>query len=172
MTSSRKHSCAAFWTTAVLVVALLVTIASRKLSLTLIGIVERLPGPFRKIGPKLHAAYESLATMLHPKNLAVPTVLSIAAWSLECLALWIILRGFDQTTSVPVAAFFYATSTLVGALVPVPGGLGIANVLACGLFAAMAGSSPATCSAVGSAGIPEMKRATSCALGCNSTSSA
>jgi tripartite ATP-independent transporter DctM subunit len=40
----------------------------------------------------------------------------------------------------------------------VPGGLGIANVLACALFAAMAGSSPATCSAVGSAGIPEMRR--------------
>src|SRR5438445_6884115 len=35
----------------------------------------------------------------------------------------------------------------------VPGGLGIANVFACALFAAMAGSSPATCSAIGSAGI-------------------
>ena len=40
----------------------------------------------------------------------------------------------------------------------VPGGLGIANVIACALFAAMAGSSPATCSAIGSAGIPEMRK--------------
>lgn len=40
----------------------------------------------------------------------------------------------------------------------VPGGLGIANVIACALFAAMAGSSPATCSAIGSAGIPEMRQ--------------
>jgi C4-dicarboxylate transporter DctM subunit len=40
----------------------------------------------------------------------------------------------------------------------VPGGLGIANVFACALFAAMAGSSPATCSAIGSAGIPEMRK--------------
>jgi len=40
----------------------------------------------------------------------------------------------------------------------VPGGLGIANVFTCGLFAAMAGSSPATCSAIGSAGIPEMRK--------------
>ncbi|MCB1543506.1 MAG: TRAP transporter large permease [Rhodoblastus sp.] len=40
----------------------------------------------------------------------------------------------------------------------VPGGLGIANVFACAIFAAMAGSSPATCSAIGSAGIPEMRR--------------
>jgi C4-dicarboxylate transporter DctM subunit len=39
-----------------------------------------------------------------------------------------------------------------------PGGLGVAVVLACGLFAAMAGSSPATCSAIGSSGIPEMRK--------------
>jgi C4-dicarboxylate transporter DctM subunit len=40
----------------------------------------------------------------------------------------------------------------------VPGGLGLAVTIACGLFAAMAGSSPATCSAIGSSGIPEMRR--------------
>ncbi len=40
----------------------------------------------------------------------------------------------------------------------IPGGLGVAIVVACGLFAAMAGSSPATCSAIGSSGIPEMRR--------------
>jgi tripartite ATP-independent transporter DctM subunit len=40
----------------------------------------------------------------------------------------------------------------------IPGGLGIANIFACALFAAMAGSSPATCSAIGSAGIPEMRK--------------
>ena len=40
----------------------------------------------------------------------------------------------------------------------IPGGLGVAVVLACGLFAAMAGSSPATCSAIGASGIPEMRK--------------
>src|SRR4051794_23179217 len=39
----------------------------------------------------------------------------------------------------------------------IPGGLGIANVFTCAVFAAMAGSSPATCSAIGTAGIPEMR---------------
>jgi tripartite ATP-independent transporter DctM subunit len=38
-----------------------------------------------------------------------------------------------------------------------PGGLGVAVVLACGMFAAMAGSSPATCSAIGSSAIPAMR---------------
>src|SRR5260370_26493148 len=40
----------------------------------------------------------------------------------------------------------------------IPGGLGVAVVLACGMFAAMAGSSAATCSAIGSSGIPAMRQ--------------
>lgn len=38
----------------------------------------------------------------------------------------------------------------------VPGGLVIANILGCGLFSALCGSSPATAAAIGKAGIPEM----------------
>jgi len=49
-------------------------------------------------------------------------------------------------------------STLHAWMHKIPGGLGIANVFACALFAAMAGSSPATCAAIGSAGIPEMRQ--------------
>ncbi|MDP1893812.1 MAG: TRAP transporter large permease [Hydrogenophaga sp.] len=43
-------------------------------------------------------------------------------------------------------------------LYKVPGGLGLANTLACSVFSAMCGSSPATCAAIGSAGIPEMRK--------------
>jgi C4-dicarboxylate transporter DctM subunit len=42
-------------------------------------------------------------------------------------------------------------------LYKVPGGLGIANTVACSIFAAMCGSSPATCAAIGSSGIPQMR---------------
>lgn len=108
-----------------LVVCLLVVILNRPLSLRLIGLVERMPGKIGKIGPKLHAAYDSLATMLEIKNLLVPTLLSLCAWSFECLSLWVILHGFGESTSVTLCTFFYATSTLAGALVPVPGGLGV-----------------------------------------------
>jgi glycosyltransferase 2 family protein len=110
---------------AFLVTSLIVVIASRSLSMAIIGRVEKMPGKLGKIGPKLHASYDSLATMLKPANLVVPTLLSIVAWSLECLSLWVILQGFAQSTSVALCMFFYATSTLAGALVPVPGGLGV-----------------------------------------------
>ncbi|HJS33103.1 MAG TPA: TRAP transporter large permease [Alphaproteobacteria bacterium] len=43
-------------------------------------------------------------------------------------------------------------------LARVPGGLVIANILACGLFAAVCGSSPATAAAIGKIGVPEMLR--------------
>jgi len=40
----------------------------------------------------------------------------------------------------------------------VPGGLIISNLGACSIFAALSGSSPATCAAIGKMGIPEMQR--------------
>lgn len=43
-------------------------------------------------------------------------------------------------------------------LYKVPGGLLISNIGACGLFAALTGSSPATCAAIGKMGIPEMRK--------------
>jgi len=40
----------------------------------------------------------------------------------------------------------------------VPGGLIISNIGACSVFAALSGSSPATCAAIGKMGIPEMRK--------------
>jgi len=43
-------------------------------------------------------------------------------------------------------------------LYKIPGGLGIANMIGCGIFAALCGSSPATAAAIGGIGIPEMRK--------------
>ncbi len=40
----------------------------------------------------------------------------------------------------------------------VPGGIVISNIGACSVFAALSGSSPATCAAIGKMGIPEMRK--------------
>ncbi len=39
-----------------------------------------------------------------------------------------------------------------------PGGLGVSTMMACGVFAALCGSSPATAAAIGGIGIPEMRK--------------
>ena len=43
-------------------------------------------------------------------------------------------------------------------LYKLPGSLGVATVFGCSVFAAMCGSSPATCAAIGGMGIPEMRK--------------
>lgn len=108
---------------AVMVVSLLVIVASRRLSLGIIDVIGKLPGPFERLAPKLRASYESLSILVAPKNLLVPAVLSIVAWAFECYALWIVLQGFGAEVSSLACAFFYATATLAGALAP--GGLGV-----------------------------------------------
>jgi len=108
-----------------LCVTLLVFLSSRSLSFKAIDLIGRLPGPFTRMAPKLRTSYESLAVLVKPQNLVVPTLISLVAWAFECLSLWIILQGFGESTSVLLATFFYATSTLAGAIVPVPGGLGV-----------------------------------------------
>jgi len=108
-----------------LVATLLGVIASRRASFAVIGLVARLPGPFRRIGPRLEEAYESLTILVSPRNRVWPTLLSIGAWSLECFALAVILHGFAAHVSLMLCVFFYATSTLAGAVMLTPGGLGV-----------------------------------------------
>jgi C4-dicarboxylate transporter DctM subunit len=80
------------------------------------------------------------------EELASITLLSIPLFILKGAAIGKSRAGQDLYSAIH--AWMYK----------IPGGLGIANVFACALFAAMAGSSPATCSAIGSAGIPEMRK--------------
>lgn len=109
----------------VLVVLALAAIGSEKAVDISIRTIEKLPGRFRSLGPKLREAWESLRLLTTPRELVWPTLLSIVAWWLEGIALWIILRGFDEPVPMTLACFFYATATLAGALIPIPGGLGI-----------------------------------------------
>jgi uncharacterized protein (TIRG00374 family) len=109
----------------ILVIVVLVAIGSDTFFEWLVGLAERGPAKMKNLAPKLREAWASLRTLTRPSALVVPTLLSIFAWFLEGLALWVILRGFGETTPVLVACFFYATATLAGALIPVPGGLGV-----------------------------------------------
>lgn len=103
----------------------MVLIVWQKPGLALANYLERGPLRLRPVAPKLREALTSLRIVASPSALLVPTLLSIVAWASEGLALYVILRGFAAEISPTIALFFYATATLAGALVPVPGGLGI-----------------------------------------------
>jgi uncharacterized protein (TIRG00374 family) len=109
----------------ILVLVILVAVSSERVFRALIGLFERGPERARALAPKVREAWASLRTMTTAGALVVPTLLSIFAWFLEGLAMWVILRGFGENTPILMACFFYATATLAGALIPVPGGLGV-----------------------------------------------
>ena len=86
----------------------------------------------------------------------IPYVLhgSMDSFALLAIPLFILL-------SAPIAESHASKDlyeTLHKWLHKIPGGLGIANMVGCGIFAALCGSSPATAAAIGGIGIPEMRR--------------
>lgn len=81
------------------------------------------------------------------------------------------LGGLDDFTLVSIPMFVLMGAAVASSragrdlyealdrwLYRVPGGLVISNLGACALFAALTGSSPATCAAIGKMGIPEMRK--------------
>jgi tripartite ATP-independent transporter DctM subunit len=91
-----------------------------------------------------HAALDTVAQNVF-EEMASITLLTIPLFVLKGAAIGKSKAGKDLYSAMHIW------------LGKVPGGLGIAVTLACGLFAAMAGSSAATCSAIGSSAIPEMR---------------
>jgi len=91
-----------------------------------------------------HASLDSVAQNVY-EEMASITLLTIPLFILKGAAIGKSRAGRDLYSALHVW------------LHKIPGGLGIAVTLACGLFAAMAGSSAATCSAIGSSAIPEMR---------------
>ncbi len=91
-----------------------------------------------------HAALDTVAQNVYEEMSSI-TLLSIPLFILKGAAIGKSRAGADLYSAIHAW------------MRRIPGGLGIANVFGCALFAAMAGSSPATASAIGSAGIPEMR---------------
>ena len=75
-------------------------------------------------------------------------LLSLIAWGAEGVALYLIIVGFDVSVSLPLCVFFYATATLAGALVPVPGGLGVTEAMIQDCGAQLAGKTAAEATAL------------------------
>jgi glycosyltransferase 2 family protein len=110
------------------VVVLVIVLWDRPLS-ALLAHIDRRGGPLSAHLPRIHTARTSLVKVVSLRTLPLPTMLSLVGWTAEGVGLWALLDGFGQSTPPVVAFFFYATSTLAGALVPVPGGLGVAEAI-------------------------------------------
>jgi uncharacterized protein (TIRG00374 family) len=114
---------------AILALAVVFLSQYRPLALRAFAFGERLPLVSGRVH-HLHAFYDSSATLLAPRNLAVAVGLGFVSWLGECLAFYLVLVGLGQEGTpllVFQAAFMLASSVLAGSVFLVPGGLGVAE---------------------------------------------
>jgi len=110
---------------AIAVALALVLIGSERLGDRLLDLLARV-GPLERFIPKLRASHRTAAQLLRPAPLLMSTALSVAAWFLECLAFWMVVRGLPGARlALPTATFIYSAMTVAGALSFLPGGLGV-----------------------------------------------
>lgn len=126
-------------TGAVVVGLILVACAYRPLGEFFLGLVAKFP-VIKRLAPKLREAYDSLLEMTRPVPLLIGTCTGVIAWGFECAAFWVIVLGFGNADlSWDAATFAYSTSTMVGALAMMPGGLGVTEIGMTGLLQALGG---------------------------------
>lgn len=104
----------------------LVLLATVPAMLWLISRFERIPWIGPRAAPRLRVAYASMRALIGLRPLLVAIALSVVGWGLECLAFDWVIGGFDAGRPALVAAtFLYASTTVLGALTFLPGGLGV-----------------------------------------------
>jgi uncharacterized protein (TIRG00374 family) len=110
---------------AALVAAGVLVVSVDSLAELAISFAGRIPG-VRRLAPRLREFHRSTAALLRPGPLLIATAVAAAAWSLECLAFWAVVRGFPGASlGLRAAVFTYAAVTVAGALSFLPGGLGV-----------------------------------------------
>lgn len=118
---------------AVVAASLWAACAFRPVGDAVLGLVARLR-PLRSLEERLERARDSLGSLVAPRRLFVATALATVSWSLECAALWGIVRGFQEAKrdgagiGALEAVFAYSAPTVAGALALLPGGLGVTEV--------------------------------------------
>ncbi len=111
---------------AVVFVVGVAVIQYRPLALWVLALGERIP-VVKKFAHQLNQMYESSYTIFKPQHLIPALLIGIAAWAMEGVAYAIVLIGFGApatSDTVLKAIFIFNISTVIGALLALPGGLG------------------------------------------------
>ena len=110
---------------AILTIIGLLILSHQGLSIWIINQLGRLP-IIKKVSDKLLELYQAMRTCLAPISLLWTVVLSLVAWSAECVAFQIIFQGMGiGNAGFDVCFFIYAFATVAGSAMP--GGLGFTD---------------------------------------------
>jgi uncharacterized protein (TIRG00374 family) len=86
---------------------------------------------------QLRTFYEGAYALFRPRPLTVATGISLVAWGLEGLALWVILEGLGVSAGPLVGLFVFGLGSIVGAVSMLPGGLAAAEASMVGALVAL-----------------------------------
>jgi uncharacterized membrane protein YbhN (UPF0104 family) len=105
-----------------------------------LALVRRLP--LLKRLQAIEEAVQSAAMLFTPRNLLLAVGVGLVSWGGECLAFAVVLAGLGaplSVTSLMQAMLILPVSTLAGALLFLPGGLGVAEGSITGLTQLLVG---------------------------------
>lgn len=105
----------------------------RSLCLRILTLFEVIP-LIGSYADEIRKFYESTYTLFRPRPLSVALVISLIAWGIEGIALWIVLNGFVTDASILLALFVFGLGSVVGAASLLPGGLGAAEASMVGML--------------------------------------
>lgn len=86
--------------------------------------------------------YERTYALFRPRPLGIAMVLSLLAWGLEGIALWVVLRGFGAPADPLLGLAVFGLGSVIGALSFLPGGLGAAEASMVGTLLAVGYARP------------------------------
>ncbi len=114
-----------FWTVLAGCGALLAFAVSAPLQERSLALADRVQ-LLTRFTPRIRTSLTSVRALLAPRQLALPTLLATAGWSLECVGFWLVADAFAPgAISLAFAVYAFALSAVAGAvLILFPGGLG------------------------------------------------
>ncbi len=119
-----------FWSLLALCAVALLLVGSVAVGRAVVRIVARMPW-IGRLAPRVDGAFASTRILLAPRELALPTLVSVLGWGCECTGFWLIANAVVPD-SVPwlYAVFAFAFSAVAGAVAIIaPGGLVITEGL-------------------------------------------
>ncbi len=116
-----------FWLTLALSGVGLTLAGSRTFARLTARILKRTPFLWR-LSERVEVSFESTRILLAPREIVLPTLISVVGWGLECTGFWLLANslGGEGRISYLAAVFAYALGAVLGAvLIIFPGGLGM-----------------------------------------------
>jgi len=110
-------------------VAVIGIMRHRPLARALVARLHHVPVA-RNYVPHFEELYESTYVLMEPRGIVLMTGLSVASWFFEVLAFYFTLIGLGVSgggDTLFKAAFILPIATVLGAVIPTPGGLGVAE---------------------------------------------